>query len=353
MKAGVNLYEQDILLQTEAVRIAINRLNPLDYIGLKKSIQSGDYDRILLTGMGASYFGLYPANLILSASNLPVIWLDTAELIHYAQHLITNRTIIWIVSQSGRSAEVLALLEKLNQQVIGLLLVTCNDLNSPLAKQADLVVNIDAKPEKTVSTRTYLNTVALTQLISRFLIGDDYHLVLSELEEKILRMQEYLEGWEHHLLAITKQVGNPLHLVVLGRGPSLASALVGALVLQEAAKYPAFGMQAAEFRHGPLEIAGPEVSVLLFAGDRQTRVLNRRLYDDLIRCGAQAFWLAPDKEEGENIPVERLLPMPATAGIGLPLGEILPIQLLSLHLARANGFEPGEFLHIGKVTHVQ
>ena len=101
---------------------------------LVQALNAGRFDRILLTGMGASYYGLYPAWLHLAAAGLPAIWVDTAELVHHAPALVTGRTLLWISSQSGRSAEIVALLRQSAANPPAGLIAMTNDLSSPLAQ---------------------------------------------------------------------------------------------------------------------------------------------------------------------------------------------------------------------------
>jgi glutamine---fructose-6-phosphate transaminase (isomerizing) len=115
------------------------------------------------------------------------------------------------------------------------------------------------------------------------------------------------------------------------------------LILGEAAKYSAVPFQAGEFRHGPLELAGPDLSVLIFAGPLETRELNIRLLKDLRSYQTNAFWVGADSQEWQ-------IEIPEVPVIGMPLAEILPVQLLSIHLAQQSGVEPGHFFHSGKIT---
>src|SRR5215472_14998912 len=71
-----------------------------------------DLDRIIMTGMGASLYAQYPAFLKLAAAGLPVWWIEASELLGEARGLLTPRSLLWITSQSGRSAEVVALLSE-------------------------------------------------------------------------------------------------------------------------------------------------------------------------------------------------------------------------------------------------
>jgi len=110
---------------------------------------------------------------------------------------------------------------------------------------------------------------------------------------------------------------------------------------------PAIGLQAAEFRHGPLEIARPGLTALVFAGEHPVRELNHKLWVELQAKGMKALWVEPP---GDGLPSDGFLAMPDASGIGLPLAEIVPVQLLCVHLCLELGQTPGQFRYIEKVT---
>ncbi len=114
-------------------------------------------------------------------------------------------------------------------------------------------------------------------------------------------------------------------------------------MLSEAAKYLATPFEVAEFRHGPLETAGPDLTALIFEGEASTRDLNFGMLHELRAAGAKAFCIGSTAQEWQ-------MPIPAVPIIGLPLVEILPIQALSVHFAESIGVTPGDFFRIGKVT---
>jgi glutamine---fructose-6-phosphate transaminase (isomerizing) len=340
---------QDILSQPDSLRNALAKFNGTTLKPIKDAIQRGDFDRIILTGMGASLYAAYPAWLTLARAGLPAMWVDTAELIHHARELITPRTLYWLFSQSGRSAEIVSALEFDLLLRPRALIATVNDPESPLAKAAQefdslsTCVPINATVEKTVSTRTYVNSLAVSQLAALALCGQDTTPPLEAMLETAASMQAYLESWEVRVQRIGELLGYPRRLVLLGRGASLAATYTGALILGEAAKYSAVPFQAGEFRHGPLELATPDLSALIFAGPPETRDLNARLLEDLRGYGTAGFWVGADPQEWQ-------IEIPEVPVIGMPLVEILPVQLLSIHLAQQIGVEPGHFFRSGKVT---
>jgi glucosamine--fructose-6-phosphate aminotransferase (isomerizing) len=345
-----NFYVQDILSQPDALRTALERFDPVLLTPATQRLADGAYDRIIITGMGASLYGAYPAWLLLTRASIPALLVDGSELLHYTRTLLSERTLLWVLSQSGLSAEIVALLKILKDTPVGALLATTNDPASPLAQAAGVTILLQAEPEQSVSTRTYLNTLALAQLVALTLLSAPLEPVYGELRRTADGLESYLQSWQQHVKAIGALVGRPRSLAVLGRGPSLANVHTGALVQMEAAKFPALAMVAGQFRHGPLElVATGDVQVLL-AGETITRPLQRRLFSDLLSLHTTPLWLECTPQMDVSIPPEARLPAPQVPGAGLPLGEILPLQLLSVFLAQTAGLEPGKFRYIMKVT---
>jgi glucosamine--fructose-6-phosphate aminotransferase (isomerizing) len=218
------------------------------------------------------------------------------------------------------------------------LLATVNDPESPLARAAQVQVPIHAEVEKTVSTRTYVNSLAVGQLAALALLGGDVEAARTGLMQTAAAM-ELICDWVSGK-STAGMIGFPKRLAI-GRGHPCFS-------LPVADPWRSFQIiaapfQAGEFRHGPLELATPELTVLLFAGPDETRGLNLRLLNDLRSFGVNAFWVGPGTNEWQ-------IEIPPVPSVGLPLMEILPAQLLSIHLARQIGVEPGHFFRSGKVT---
>ena len=334
-------YILDILSQPKSLQTALEKFDLAPLAPIAKSILNNDFDRILITGMGGSLYASYPVWLTLANAGLPALWVDTAELIHHTPALVTTKTLLWIFSQSGKSAEIVSAIDFERLQKPAVLVATVNDLESPLAKAAQVQIPIHTEVEKTVSTRTYVNTLGVGQLTALALLGKDVEAARAELLQTASAMEAYLANWKSRVQQIGKVIGFPKRLVILGRGTSLASAHAGALILGEASKFMAAPYQAGEFRHGPLELASPELTALIFAGPQETRDLNLRLLKDLRGYKVNAFWVGSDKNEWQ-------IEIPSVPVIGMPLMEILPLQLLSIHFADQIGVEPGHFFRTGK-----
>ncbi len=340
----MNPYIADILAQPEALRRAVDAFSPESLAPVRTALARGDYDRILITGMGASLNAAYPAVLALGSGPLPVQLVNSAELLHYLKGQITERTLLWMNSQSGRSAELVYLLDTA-QQVSPACVVACvNDSGSPLAAGADVCVPIHAGPENTVSTKTHLNTLAVNLMAACVLTGSDLDPLMQDLLSAADSIEAYLDDMEDRVSQLDRVLGDFSALILVGRGASMGAVWNGALITKESAKYPLEGLNAAEFRHGPLELAAPGFTALVLAGD-QTAGLNRKLAQDINRHGGRAVWI----DTSTDTDLETFL-MPHTEGAVRPLGEILPLQLLTLVLAARNGVTAGQFRNVEKVT---
>ncbi len=346
-----NPFITDILSQPQALRQALEHYPSAQIGELAARLQRGGFTRIVLTGMGSSFNAAYPAWLNLLPLSTPAIHVNTAELLHYGSDMIDARTLLWINSQSGRSVEIVRLLETLKQSSAAstrrpaFQLSMSNDPGSPLASQADLAVPIHAGPEATVATKTFLNMLAVLALSSTQLCGGDWQSAQQAMITAAGAVEAYLSGWQARAAELDEKLGKVDQLLILGRGASMAAVWNGALMNKEAAKCAFEGMSVADFRHGPMELASPRLTVVMLAGAPQTAGLNHALALEVISLGGKVLWLASQPD-----PDLTTILLPAVEAVARPLVEILPLQMLSIVMAQRNGFEPGKFRNVGKVT---
>lgn len=305
------------------------------------AVRAWGYRRVVLTGMGSSLHALYPLHLRLWAAGVAVQWIETAELLALDGGADGDALLV-AVSQSGESAEIVQLLAAGRRfgHVVG---VTNTD-GSTLARQADTLVPLRAGTESTVSCKTYVATLGALHWLGAVLLDESPVTALGEASALAPAMRDYLENVEANVAALADWVSEVDSVFVVGRGVSLATAGTGGLILKESTRRHAEGMSAAAFRHGPLEMIGPRVLVLVLAGDARSEQLNRRLAADIVSGGGRAAVLS---DHAATAPVFQLPPAPEPL---LPLVEILPVQMLSLALAARDGREAGRFQHATKIT---
>ncbi len=336
-------YLQDILEQPDAVARTVEALGgAADGEAIRRRVGSGR--RIVLTGMGTSFHALQPLRLRLVGHGLNAVAVETSELIGAERGLLHGEAVVVAVSQSGRSAEILRLLRRARGEwfVIGV----TNTAGSPLYRQAGARVLTQAGEEFSVSCKTYVAMLAALEWLGEVLCGGDAADALRRLRRAPEAMRSYLRGWRRHVASLARLAAGVEDVFLAGRGVSLAAAATGGLIVKEAAHVHGEGMSAAAFRHGPLEMVGPRVLVLVFAGRGEARRLNERLVGDVRRAGGRAELIG----ERARRAVLRLPPAPEAVR---PLLEILPVQMLTLALAGLAGREAGRFERASKVTTVE
>jgi glucosamine--fructose-6-phosphate aminotransferase (isomerizing) len=335
-------YLRDILDQPKALEDTFQNLTSSTVLErLAEDLHEGRFHRVVLTGMGSSFHALHPLNLDLVSHGFTSLMEETSELIHYQSRFFDPKTLIVAVSQSGQSAEMIRLIE-MNRRGCPVIAVT-NTEQSPLATHASTALLTHAGTEFSVSCKTYVTALVVLKWLADVLCKRDLRRSRRELGHAAPAVAAYLSEWENHVRSLVCQLKDVRHLFLVGRGASLAAVGTGALIVKEATHFHAEGMSSAAFRHGPLEMLGKEMFVLVFSGDVKTRVLNERLANDIQQQGGRAELV------GENAKLECFRLADHGSSLG-PVLEMLPVQMITLALALCAGRKPGQFLVATKVT---
>jgi glucosamine--fructose-6-phosphate aminotransferase (isomerizing) len=335
-------YFSDLLDQPRALQDTLEQLKQSKELEiLAARLQKGRFNSAVLTGMGSSFHGLNPFLVQLTNAGYPAQLVETSELIYYRRGLLDPKSLIVAVSQSGRSAEVIRLLDE-NHRRAPVIAVT-NTADSPLARRSDAVLLTSAGEEFSVSCKTYVSALLALKFLGDQLCGLPLARTCKELKAVLPPVTHYLARWTDHVEFMLSELSGIRQLFLAGRGPSLAAVGTGALILKEATRFPSEGMTSAAFRHGPFEMIGPETFVLIFAGAAKTRELNLRLLQDIRARNGRAELVVQD-------PGECAWCLPRVPSSILPVLEILPVQMLTLALAAMADRQPGKFRFAAKIT---
>jgi glucosamine--fructose-6-phosphate aminotransferase (isomerizing) len=336
-------YLRDILDQPRALDETLRRLEASPALeDIARRVRGRERRRVVLTGMGSSHLGLVPLHLRLVEAGLVPLTVESSELLHYQRRLLDDGELLVLVSQSGRSAEILRLVEAVRGRDVATLAVT-NTPDSPLAREASAVVLTHAGDEATVSCKTYVAAQMALAWLGEVLAGGDRDAARDALAATIRGAAAYLASWRSHVEWLAGPLDGVRAAYYTGRGASLAAAASAGLITKEATHRPAEGMSSAAFRHGPMEMLDAGVFLLAYAGAARTRGLNEALVADARAAGARAFLAAEDAPE----PALRL---PPVADLARPVVELLPVEMVTLALAALDGREAGRFERATKVT---
>jgi glutamine---fructose-6-phosphate transaminase (isomerizing) len=342
----------EIAGQPDALRRAARGLGEQEGV-LERLASLSAGTTLVFTGMGSSYDACYPAVTDLAASGMASLHLGAAELLHFRTGVLGAPSLVVAVSQSGESAEVVRLARLFREPVAGerpTVLAVTNGSDNALASLADLTIDTRAGEESGPSTMTFAAALVALSSIGSILAGEPLDAVLARTEaeaELAAAAIERLLGDASLAEELAARLGPRAVTVVLGRGPARAAAEMGALTLKEAAGLAVESLETAQFRHGPLELAGPDLAAIVIATEEETLDLDVGLADELAKAGSAVLVIG---RGSQGSPDALRIDVGSTDRTIAPAVSIVPIQLLAWRLAVMRGREPGAYVRASKVT---
>jgi len=243
------------------------------------------------------------------------------------------------ISQSGQSPDLIAL-QKAVRQAGGLTIAATNNGDSPLARDSELPLDLSAGPELSVAaTKSFIASAALVAaLVAHWAKDAELLAALEALPDQVGKALSC--DWSAAIAGLAQARS----LFVIGRGPGLAMAGEAALKLKEMCGLHAEAYSAAELRHGPVTLAGPDFPVLVFDGghaDPSPAEIAGRLASE----GVTVFLAGGEAKGVINLPAARTH-HPITDYIAL----IASFYVFAEALSRRRGFDPDRPKGLNKVT---
>ncbi len=251
------------LMQKEAkeapARIAEQLINnKINIVKIAEKIVAYEPSSVMFVGRGSSdHAGTFAKYLIEIEVGIPTFGAAPSIATVYGRTLKLNKTLVIIISQSGRSPDILEQTRKAKLSG-ALCLALVNDENSPLAEIVDFVIPLAVGVESSVAaTKSYLATLsALLQLVAYW--KKDKNLI--DALESIPKALE--KAIEQETQLVFNDLDKVKNLVVLGRGLGYAVGMEIALKLKEVCAIHAECFSSAEFLHGPVTLVNDEFKVI-------------------------------------------------------------------------------------------
>lgn len=316
-------------------------------------------ERIIIIGCGTSWHaGLVAEYFIEEFCRIPVE-VEYASEFRYRNPVIKEGDVVIAISQSGETADTLAAIE-LAKSKGAIIFGVCNVVGSSIARASHEGAYTHAGPEIGVASTkaftaqlTVLFMIALRVAHTRGTITERrYHELLVELEnipakvEKALQLDQQIQ----EIAALFKDARNFLYL---GRGFNFPVALEGALKLKEISYIHAEGYPAAEMKHGPIALIDEEMPVVFIA----TRDSSYdKVVSNIQEVKARKGKVIAIVTEGDTlIPqmAEFVIEVPRTDEAMMPLVSVIPLQLLSYHIAVLRGCNVDQPRNLAKSVTVE
>lgn len=343
---------------TMAGRISMEKSMILDDLKITKE-DLENTDRVFIVACGTAYHaGLVGKNVIESLARIPVE-VDIASEFRYRNPLVTDKSLVIVVSQSGETADTLAALR--NCKTIGATIVALtNVVGSSVSREADHVLYTLAGPEISVaSTKAYT-----TQIIGMYMIAMTFAKILGKLKsdrldklkEELLdlpgKVELVLEDKEK-IKAIAEKMYKEDDMFYLGRGIDYAVALEGSLKLKEISYIHSEAYAGGELKHGPIALIedGTEVITLL-----TQEALKEKMVSNVVEIkarGAKVTGICYEGTKGLEEVLDEIIYIPRTLDMFAPVLSVAVLQLFSYYVAKAKGCDIDKPRNLAKSVTVE
>ena len=243
------------------------------------------------------------------------------------------------ISQSGRSPDIVTAMTTAGKTG-ALTVALVNDEDSPLAELCDVTVPLRAGDEHSVAaTKSYIASLsAILQLVAAWSADEP-------LAEELASASELLaDAWHSDWSPLVDCLADVQGLYVIGRGPGLGAAQEAALKFKETCGIHAEAFSAAELRHGPMALVGPDFPLLVLRQSDESGEGTDELVRDVLERGA------PVLIAGGTAVGAVALPVPSAHPLVEPMLQIQALYRAANALSLARGLDPDRPPHLTKVT---
>lgn len=330
----------------------------LDKISLTKE-DLDNIDKIFIVACGTAYHaGIVGKYAIEKLARIPVE-VDIASEFRYRNPIVTDKSLVIIISQSGETLDTLAALKDSKAKGARIIAVT-NVVGSSISREADDVFYTWAGPEIAVaSTKAYTTQLIAMYIIAMYLAKlngtmsvEEYRVLRDEMlsiPEKTEKLLERKEG----LQKFASKTHLKRDIFYLGRGLDYAVALEGALKLKEISYIHADAYAAGELKHGPIALIESGVPVIVLATQEDLYEKMVSNVKEVVSRGARVLALAMDGHNDIESVANQVVYVPETLPIFAPVLSVVPLQLLSYYTAVEKGCDVDKPRNLAKSVTVE
>lgn len=345
---------------TMTSRIMEGKEVTLDDISITKEYLD-NIDRVYIVACGTAYHaGVIGKYAIEKLVRIPVE-VDIASEFRYRDAVITEKTLIIVLSQSGETADTLAVLRDGQDKGARVLAIT-NVVGSSVSREADDVLYTWAGPEIAVaSTKAYV-----TQLIAMYTValyfaelkGTKSSVEIEEIKKAMLELPEkvskILENTEL-IKEFAEKASKERDLYFLGRGMDYGVAMEGSLKLKEISYIHSEAYAGGELKHGPIALIEKGVPVISLLTQRELVDKMISNVQEVVTRGAEVLGVCfkGDMEESKRAMFQGLIEIPETMSLLSPVLSVVPLQLFSYYVAKAKGFDVDKPRNLAKSVTVE
>jgi glucosamine--fructose-6-phosphate aminotransferase (isomerizing) len=339
-------------------KITLDKDINLDNIKFTKE-ELENFDKIYIVACGTAYHaGVVGKTVIEKLAKIPVE-IDIASEFRYRDPLITDKTLIIVVSQSGETADTLAVLRDGKKQGARILAIT-NVVGSSVSREADDVFYTLAGPEIAVaSTKAYVTQLAAFYILGLYFASLKNTLSTKEIEDiksELLQIPNKIEkvlSLKDTLQKFASSHYNYKDMYFLGRGLDYAVAMEGSLKLKEISYIHCDAYAGGELKHGPIALIEKDTAVITLLTQeflKDKMISNVR---EVSTRGGNIFAVVNEGDTTAKEVCDDLIYIPKTIDLLTPLISVVPLQLISYYIAKEKGCDVDKPRNLAKSVTVE
>ena len=316
-------------------------------------------NKVYIVACGTAYHaGLVGKYAIEKFAKIPVI-ADIASEFRYSDPFVDENTLIIIVSQSGETADTLAALRDAKAKGARVLSIT-NVVGSSIARESDDIFYTWAGPEIAVaSTKAYT-----TQLMAFYMIAlnlamtkgsiteEEYFKMIDILKEMPSKVEKVLEC-DKFVEEIAAEIKDKNDIFYLGRGLDYALAMEGSLKIKEISYMHAEAFAAGELKHGTIALIEEGTPVIAIATQEQLFEKMVSNMQEVKARGAKVIAIVEEYNKEVEKSADRVIYIPEVEDMFASITSVVPMQLLSYHVAKMRGCDIDKPRNLAKSVTVE
>ncbi len=321
---------------------------------------------VKIAACGTSWHaGLAGKYMIEQLARVPVD-VDYASEFRYRDPVLTENDLLVVISQSGETADTIAAMREAKRSGCKVLAI-CNVQGSMIHREADGTILTHAGPEIGVaSTKAFTSQMVALYLFAMFL-GDIRGKLDSERSKRLaqdlaelpLKIEQLL-GDADLIEELSKEFFRVQDFLYLGRGINFPVALEGALKLKEISYIHAEGYPAGEMKHGPNALIDEKLPVVVINTRDEENAASMLRYEkthsNIVEVKARDGIIVAVLTEGDGMSskvADHVIEVPPTSDLLGPILSIVPLQLLSYHIAVRRGCDVDQPRNLAKSVTVE
>lgn len=259
---------------------------------IKELAESGKIKKILLAGMGSSYYSAFSVTGYLTERKIPAVVLNAYDAARYQWEMVEEDTLVIGISQSGKSWELADFFGRLKGRAV--IVGICNKEESLLNANSDIKLPMFADSEVYFANRSFLHSLAILNILAYTIAGDDMGQLKAELYRFVDWLEHYIENRDELTAPMAELIRGAGMFEVLADGPSMAAALQGGIILREGPAVKSASIMLADYAHDWILAVDSDYADFLCVPEF-TEEVEERMYNSIIERGGRAVILTSNE----------------------------------------------------------